>query len=72
MRSLDDYDIKDVAAYLRKWGYVVTMPDDASEGLWVSPDQLGDIERLLICGQKEAAQNDLFDLFGKTLNRSMT
>jgi hypothetical protein len=72
MRSLDDYDIKDVAQYLRKWGYVVTYPDDASEGLWVSPDQLGDIERLLVCGQKEAAQNDLFDLFGKTLNRSMT
>ena len=72
MRSLDDYDIRDVAAYLRKWGYVVTQPDDASEGLWVSPEQLGDIERLLVCGQKEAAQNDLFDLFGKTLNRSMT
>jgi len=72
MRSLEDYDIKDVAQYLRDWGYVVTKPDDAGEGLWVSADQLNDIERLLICGQKEAAQNDLFDLFGKTLNRSMT
>lgn len=72
MRSLDDYDIKDVAAYLRDWGYVVTAPADAGDGLWVSQEQLADIERLLICGQKEAAQNDLFDLFGKTLNRSMT
>jgi hypothetical protein len=72
MRSLEDYDIRDVAQYLRDWGYVVTKPDDAGEGLWVSADQLNDIERLLICGQKEAAQNDLFDLFGKTLNRSMT
>lgn len=72
MRSLEDYDIKDVANYLRDWGYVVTKDDDASNGLWVSPEQLGDIERLLICGQKEAAQNDLFELVGKTLNRSLT
>lgn len=72
MRSLDDYDINDVAAYLRKWGYAVVLPDDASDGLWVSPEQLCDIERLLLSGQKEAAQNDVFDLFGKTLNRSMT
>ena len=72
MRSLEDYAVDDIAAYLRDWGYVVTKPDDASEGLWVSPEQLGDIERLIVCGQKEAAQNDLFDLFGKTLNRSLT
>lgn len=72
MRSLEDYDIRDVASYLRDWGYVVTAPADAGDGLWVSQEQLADIERLLICGQKEAAQNDLFDLFGKTLNRSMT
>ena len=72
MRSLEDYNTKDVAQYLRDWGYVVTAPADAGDGLWVSQEQLGDIERLLICGQKEAAQNDLFDLFGKTLNRSMT
>ena len=72
MRSLEDYDIRDVAEYLRDWGYVVTAPADAGDGLWVSQEQLADIERLLVCGQKEAAQNDLFDLFGKTLNRSLT
>jgi hypothetical protein len=71
MRSLEDYDIKDVANYLRDWGYVVTAPADAGDGLWVSQEQLADIENLLICGQKEAAQNDLFNLLGKTLNRSM-
>jgi hypothetical protein len=71
MRSLEDYDIKDVAEYLRDWGYVVTAPADAGDGLWVSQEQLADIENLLICGQKEAAQNDLFNLLGKTLNRSM-
>lgn len=71
MRSLEDYDINDVAAYLRDWGYVVTKPDDAGDGLWVSQEQLADIERLLLCGQKEAAQNEVFDLLGKTLNRSM-
>jgi hypothetical protein len=72
MRSLEDYDIHDVANYLRDWGYVVTAPADAGDGLWVSQEQLADIERLLMCGQREAAQNDLFDLLGKTLNRSMT
>ena len=72
MRSLEDYDIKDVAEYLRDWGYVVTAPADAGDGLWVSQEQLADIENLLICGQKEAAQNDLFELLGKTLNRSLT
>jgi hypothetical protein len=71
MRSLEDYDIKDVAEYLRDWGYVVTAPADAGDGLWVSQEQLADIENLLICGQKEAAQNDLFNLLGKTLNRSV-
>lgn len=71
MRSLEDYDIKDVAEYLRDWGYVVTAPADAGDGLWVSQEQLADIEHLLVCGQKEAAQNDLFDLLGKTLNRSV-
>jgi len=71
MKSLEDYDIKDVANYLRDWGYVVTAPADAGDGLWVSQEQLADIENLLICGQKEAAQNDLFNLLGKTLNRSM-
>jgi hypothetical protein len=71
MKSLEDYDIKDVAEYLRDWGYVVTAPADAGDGLWVSQEQLADIENLLICGQKEAAQNDLFELLGKTLNRSM-
>jgi hypothetical protein len=71
MKSLEDYDIKDVAEYLRDWGYVVTAPADAGDGLWVSQEQLADIENLLICGQKEAAQNDLFNLLGKTLNRSM-
>ncbi len=71
MRSLGDYALDDLANYLRDWGYVVTKPDDASEGLWVSREQLNDIEHLLVCGQKEAAQNDLFDLVGKTLNRSM-
>jgi len=71
MRSLEDYDIRDVAEYLRDWGYVVTAPADAGDGLWVSQEQLADIENLLICGQKEAAQNDLFELLGKTLNRSM-
>ena len=71
MRSLEDYDIRDVAEYLRDWGYVVTAPADAGEGLWVSQEQLADIERLLVCGQKESAQNELFDLFGKTLNRSV-
>jgi dienelactone hydrolase len=71
MRSLEDYDIRDIAEYLRDWGYVVTAPADAGEGLWVSQEQLADIERLLICGQKESAQNELFDLFGKTLNRSV-
>ena len=72
MRSLEDYDIRDVAEYLRDWGYVVTAPADAGDGLWVSQEQLADIENLLICGQKEAAQNDLFELLGKTLNRSLT
>jgi hypothetical protein len=72
MRSLEDYDIDDVVEYLRDWGYVVTNPHDVGDGLWVSPEQLNDIERLLVCGQKESAQNDLFDLVGKTLNRSMT
>jgi len=71
MRSLEDYDIRDVAEYLRDWGYVVTAPADAGDGLWVSQEQLADIENLLICGQKEAAQNDLFNLLGKTLNRSI-
>jgi hypothetical protein len=71
MRSLEDYDIKDVAEYLRDWGYVVTAPADAGDGLWVSQEQLADIEHLLVCGQKESAQNDLFELLGKTLNRSM-
>ena len=71
MRSLEDYALDDLANYLRDWGYVVTNPHDASEGLWVSPEQLADIERLLVCGQKESAQNELFDLFGKTLNRSV-
>jgi hypothetical protein len=71
MKSLEDYDIKDVANYLRDWGYVVTAPADAGDGLWVSQEQLADIENLLICGQKEAAQNDLFELLGKTLNRSV-
>jgi dienelactone hydrolase len=71
MKSLEDYDIRDVAEYLRDWGYVVTAPADAGDGLWVSQEQLADIENLLICGQKEAAQNDLFNLLGKTLNRSM-
>jgi hypothetical protein len=71
MKSLEDYDIKDVANYLRDWGYVVAAPADAGDGLWVSQEQLADIENLLICGQKEAAQNDLFELLGKTLNRSV-
>ena len=72
MRSLEDYALDDLANYLRDWGYVVTNPHDAGDGLWVSREQLNDIEHLLVCGQKEAAQNDLFDLVGKTLNRSMT
>ena len=71
MRSLEDYDIRDVANYLRDWGYVVTAPADAGDGLWVSQEQLADIENLLICGQKEAAQNDLFDILGETLGRSI-
>jgi len=71
MRSLEDYDIRDVAEYLRDWGYVVTAPADAGDGLWVSQEQLADIENLLICGQKEAAQNDLFELLGKTLGRTV-
>jgi hypothetical protein len=50
---------------------VVIAPADAGDGLWVSQEQLADIENLLICGQKEAAQNDLFNLLGKTLNRSI-
>jgi dienelactone hydrolase len=71
MKSLEDYDIKDVAEYLRDWGYVVIAPADAGDGLWVSQEQLADIENLLICGQKEAAQNDLFNLLGKTLGRTV-
>ena len=71
MKSLEDYDIRDVAEYLRDWGYVVTAPADAGDGLWVSQEQLADIEHLLVCGQREAARNDLFDLLGKTLGRSI-
>jgi hypothetical protein len=71
MRSLEDYALDDLANYLRDWGFVVVAPEYAGDGLWVSAEQLADIERLLVCGQKEAAQNDLFDLVGKTLNRSM-
>jgi dienelactone hydrolase len=65
MKSLEDYDIRDVADYLRDWGYIVTQPQ------WMSPEQLADIERLIAGGQQEATQNDLFNLLGKTLNRSM-
>ena len=71
MRSLEDYDIRDVAEYLRDWGYVVTAPADAGDGLWVSQEQLADIEHLLVCGQQEAARNDLFNILGKTLGRNL-
>jgi hypothetical protein len=71
MKALEDYNIQDVAEYLRDWGYVVIKPDEDGEGLWVTPAQLANIEHLLVCGQKEAAQNDLFDILGETLGRSI-
>ena len=74
MKALEDYDVREVADYLRDWGYIVTDPSEPNEvkdGLWVSPEQLADIEHLLVCGQQEAAQNDLFKLLGKTLGRNL-
>ena len=71
MKALEHYDVRQVADYLRDWGYVVTAPADAGDGLWVSQEQLADIEHLLVCGQREAARNDLFDILGKTLGRNL-
>ena len=74
MKALEHYDVRQVADYLRDWGYIVIDPNEPNEvkdGLCVSPAQLAEIEHLLVCGQREAARNDLFDILGKTLGRNL-
>lgn len=76
--SLDEFDNSDIIKYLRHQGYEVggadavgNNADCASEGLYLSPDDLGRIETLALCGQKEPARQLALEIISEAIGREL-
>jgi hypothetical protein len=71
---LDDIDDDTVADHLRKQGYYVVPTASAShtgaDGIALSDEDLGRLSTLLMCGQQEAALEELFSLVNPGLTHT--
>jgi hypothetical protein len=74
--SLDEFDLTDIAEYLRRNGYKVSptaaaVPDPETGGLGnvLDPDELDRVFTLDLCGQREAAQQIALQLVSDAIGR---
>lgn len=66
--SLDEFSDEEIVAYMSERGL-----ETALDGQFVlSEDELGRLETLVLCGQKESARAWLLDIVGKHIGRSLT
>jgi hypothetical protein len=69
---LDDIDDDTIADHLRAQGYHVARTSSiahtgASEGIFLTVDELDRLSTLLMCGQQEAAMEELFGMVSPAL-----
>jgi hypothetical protein len=75
--SLDEFELEDIADYLRHSGYKVSAtgathnPDTGMTDNVLDPDDLDHIYTLAVCGQREAAQQEALILIGKAIGRML-
>ncbi len=73
--SLDEFDLSDVAEYLRHHGYKVSATASAPDfetgatGNVLDPDELDRVFTLDLCGQREAAQQIALQLVSEAIGR---
>jgi hypothetical protein len=65
--SLDDFDIEDIAAYLKQEG----RDCDDGEGCYIVSTDLARIETLVLCGQREQAREEVLALVGEAIGRPL-
>jgi hypothetical protein len=73
--SLDEFELEDIADYLRHNGYKVsatsaTVTEDGSTNV-LDPDDLDHIYTLALCGQREAAQHEALQLVSEAIGRPL-
>ena len=64
---LSEFDADDLKSELESRGYVVTEQGQPIQGL----ADLDRIEHLIVCGQVEAAKQELFTTIGRALGRQL-
>ena len=73
--SLDEFDLDEIAEYLRHNGYKVSAtsatvdPETGAADNVLDPDELDRVYTLALCGQREAAQQIALQLVGDAIGR---
>ena len=69
--SLDDFDNQDLVEHLEKNGYTCFETGSTKSTESISGSELERIDHLLVCGQKQAAIEEIFSVVGHAIGRQI-